>query len=73
MEGIETGKELKFENLISLKKKMTQKEIPEELKRLGSYLKENNIKKVGPLITATFAVEVINHLFFESFTERKLI
>jgi len=60
MEGIETGKVLKFENLISLRKKMTQQQIQEELMKLGNYLKENNIKKVGPLITATFAVEDVN-------------
>lgn len=60
MADIEIGKELKFENLISLRKRMTQAEMQQELIKLGSYMKENNIRKVGPLISATFAIEEIN-------------
>ncbi|OEF98974.1 hypothetical protein BHF71_10465 [Vulcanibacillus modesticaldus] len=60
MTGIETGKELKFENLISLRRKMTQQQLQEELMKLGKFLKENNINKVGPLISATFSVENVN-------------
>lgn len=60
MADIEIGKELKFENLISLRKRMTQEEMQQELNKLGNYMKEINIKKIGTLISATFAIEDVN-------------
>lgn len=49
--------ELRLENVISLRKMMTQQEIPVEMKRLGDYIKEKGAEKNGPVITSTFGVE----------------
>ncbi|SHH17673.1 DUF5085 family protein [Tepidibacter thalassicus] len=57
---IETGKNFKIENLLSLRKKMSQKQVNEEIVKIQQFLKENGIRKDGPLINATYGVEVIN-------------
>jgi len=49
--------ELKLSNLISLRKKMTQQEIPIEIKKLEEYLKKMGAEKNGLMITATFGIE----------------
>jgi effector-binding domain-containing protein len=54
---IETGKELKLENVLSLRKKMAQVEIQQEMMKIGKFLQENGIKKNGSIVTATFSVE----------------
>lgn len=54
---IEIGRELYFENLISLKVQGSQNEINKEIQSLYSYLQENGIAKVGPVITATFSIK----------------
>ncbi|MBN2617880.1 MAG: hypothetical protein JXR64_06150 [Spirochaetales bacterium] len=56
---IQTARELKLENLLSLRKKMTMKQIQDEMFNLELYLKENNIEKNGPVVTTTFSVEQI--------------
>ncbi|MHB8062261.1 MAG: AraC family transcriptional regulator [Ruminiclostridium sp.] len=56
---IENGKELKIENLLSLRKKMTQAEANTEMMKIGKMFEEKGIKKNGPVITATFAIETI--------------
>lgn len=58
MLNIETGKELKLDNIVSLRKKMTQEEVQKEMIKIGMFLNENNLKKNGPVITATFNVEM---------------
>jgi len=60
MADIETGKELKFENLISLRKKIIQEEFQLEIEEIGRFLESKNIKKNGPLITTILNIEVIN-------------
>ena len=57
---IETNKSIRLENLLSLRKKMTQQQINEEMMNIGKFLQENNIKKNGPIVTATFAIEEAN-------------
>ena len=56
---VEKGKEIKLQNLLSLRRKMTQAEINEEMMKIGKILEANGIKKNGPIITATFAIETV--------------
>ena len=58
---VQVNKELKAENLLSLRKKMTMAKIQEEMKALEVYLTENKIEKNGSVITTTYSVEVINN------------
>lgn len=57
---IETGKELKFENLASFRKKMRQSEIQVELGKFVQFLKDSGAKKNGPMISATFTAEEVD-------------
>ncbi|NMI06881.1 GyrI-like domain-containing protein [Paenibacillus sp. SZ31] len=57
---IEIEKEFKIENVLSLRKKMTQAEIQQEFMNIGKFLEQNSLKKNGPLVTATFAIEQSN-------------
>ena len=57
---IELNKSIRLENLLSLRKKMTQQQINEEMMKIGKHLQDNDIKKNGPIVTATFAVEEAN-------------
>ncbi len=57
---IETGKEIRLENVLSLRKKMTQMETQQEMMNIRKYLEENGVRKNGPIVTATFAVEKVN-------------
>lgn len=54
---IQSGKELKLENVLSLRKRMTQEEINTEMGKIGKLLQNNEIKKAGSIVTATFAIE----------------
>ena len=60
MTVIETGKSLRLENVLSLRKKMTQPEIQQELMKIRQYFGEKGLKKNGPVVTATFAVEQVD-------------
>jgi effector-binding domain-containing protein len=51
------GRELKLENVLSLRKKMTQNEIQQEMIQIGNFMQQNNLKKSGPVVTTTFAIE----------------
>lgn len=55
--NIETGKELIFENVLSLRKKMTQMQIQEEMLKIQEFLKQHNLAKNGPVTTATYAID----------------
>src|SRR5690554_6988830 len=57
---IENNKELKLENVLSLRKKMGQADVPQEMMKIGEFLKRNDIKKNGPIVTATFNIEKTN-------------
>ncbi|GMK41991.1 hypothetical protein PCCS19_50500 [Paenibacillus sp. CCS19] len=60
MGTMKIGREFKIENVLSLRKKMTQAEIQEEMMGIGQFLEQNNYKKNGPVVTATFAIEQSN-------------
>ncbi|MBZ4647229.1 MAG: hypothetical protein PWR27_1951 [Petroclostridium sp.] len=57
---IERDKSLRLENVLSLRKKMTQQEVQQEMMKIGKFLQDNGIRKTGPVVTATFAVETDN-------------
>ncbi|MEK4849009.1 hypothetical protein NST04_03920 [Paenibacillus sp. FSL H7-0756] len=60
MKILEIGKEFKIENVLSLRKKMTQAEIQQEMLSIGEFLEQNSFFKKGPIVTATFAIEQLN-------------
>lgn len=47
---------LKFNNLLSLRKNMTQQDIPSEMSKLEQYIKDSSATKIGPIITTTFSI-----------------
>ncbi|NLM98352.1 MAG: AraC family transcriptional regulator [Halanaerobiaceae bacterium] len=55
-----TNKELKMDNILSLRKKLKQNELSDEINMIHNYLAENRIKRAGPLVTAIFNVEQVN-------------
>ncbi len=57
---IEAGKEIKLENVLSLRKKVTQQDVNSEMMKIGKFLQDNGAKKAGPVVTATFAIETLN-------------
>ena len=57
---IEMNRELKLENVLSLRGKMTQSQVQQEMTALDKYLDDKEARKNGPIITATFSMEVCN-------------
>ena len=57
MSSVLEGQELRLTNVLSLRKKLLQTDIQQELMSIGKYIQENNLKKNGPLITTTFSIE----------------
>lgn len=57
---IEVNKELKLNNLLSYRRKMTMAEIQNEMKNIDAFLKDKKITKNGPVVTTTFAAEIEN-------------
>lgn len=57
---IQESKELNLKNILSLRKKLTQQQLQEELVKIGQFLKDSGAKKDGSLMTATFSVENID-------------
>ena len=55
--AVEEGKSIRLENVLSLRKKMAQTEINTEMMKIGRFLNDNGLRKSGPIITATFAVD----------------
>lgn len=53
---IETGQELYLTNLLSFRKQLTQTEVQKEMNSIESFIKENNLKVVGPKISTTYSV-----------------
>jgi effector-binding domain-containing protein len=62
MVDIQENKELKLQNLISMRKKMPQTEIEKAMISIGAFMKDNNLSKNGPVITTTYAVEMENNI-----------
>ncbi len=54
---IEQGKTLIMDNVLSLRKKMTQLEIQNEINNIGQLISASIIKPTGNLVTTNFAVE----------------
>ena len=57
---IETGKELKLDNVASFRKKMKQTDVQQEVQRFVNILKDSETQKKGPMISATFGLEQVN-------------
>lgn len=53
---IEQNRDLKIENVLSLRKKMTQTVINTEIADIGRFLEKNGFRKVGPIVTTTFGI-----------------
>lgn len=58
--GIETGKTLRLENVISMRRKVTQLEFQSELEKLTEFMTENNIQRTGPMFSTTLGVEEVD-------------
>ena len=57
---VECGKEFRLESVLSLRRKMTQQQINDEMMKIGKLLQDNEAKKQGPIVTVTFAIENVN-------------
>jgi len=57
---IKKNKELKMENVLSLRKKLKQDELNNEINIIQNFFIDNKIKRGGPLVTAIFNVEQVN-------------
>ena len=57
---VQQGKELNLENVLSLRKRMTEAEVQQEMIQIGKFLESKDINKNGPVVTATFAVEEVD-------------
>ncbi len=54
---IETGRTLNMENVLSLRKKITQEEMQKEMAKIGQFFEENGIKKSGYIATTTYSID----------------
>lgn len=54
------GKELRMENVLSVRKEMSQIQVNEELMKIRKFFEANGIKKNGSIVTTTFAIENSN-------------
>ena len=54
---IKTDCEYSMENVLSIRKKMTQQEIQQELMSIGKLISDLGAKKAGSLVTSTFGME----------------
>lgn len=54
---VQRGKELKMENVLSLRKKMTQEEMQKEMAKIGQFFEANGIKKSGYITTTTYSID----------------
>ena len=60
MSEIKTGQELILENVLSFRSKMTPDRVQDKMTDIGRYLKNNNVKNNGTLVTTSFSVEIID-------------
>lgn len=60
MTQIENGKSFRVNNVLSLRKKITQAQANEEMNKIANFLESQGIKQNGPVITATFDVNTEN-------------
>lgn len=57
---IETGKTLRLENVISMRRKVTQLGIHSALVQLTEFMKEKDIQRTGPMLSTTFDIEEVD-------------
>ena len=57
---VKQGKELWLENVLSLRKKIVQNDINNEMIKIGKYLSDNGLRKTSPIVTATFEIKNVN-------------
>lgn len=57
MGQVERDKDFQANNVLSLRKKITQFEANQEMNRIARYLADQGIRQSGPIITATFSVD----------------
>lgn len=57
MDTISENSTLEMDNVISYRGKITQQQTAQIMDELGQIIKENNAKKNGPAVTATYAIE----------------
>lgn len=55
-------KDYRLRNVITLRKKMTSKQVVFEIIKLKKFLKDNNLKQYGAITTVTFSIEMYNGL-----------
>lgn len=57
MAQVERDKDFRANNVLSLRKKITQSEANQEMDKIARYLADEGIRQSGPIITATFNVD----------------
>jgi len=60
MVPVESNKNFSVNNVLSFRKKITQDQANEEMKKIAKFLESQDIKQSGPVITATFDVDTDN-------------
>ena len=53
---LETNQELYYNNLLSFRKNLIQNEVQEEINKIDIFLKDNDLKIIGPNISTTYSV-----------------
>ena len=53
--------ELVLENVLSLRKRMTQQQMQAEMVKIGQVMQQLGVQKNGPITTATYAVEQVGN------------
>ncbi len=54
---VETGKDFRQENVLSLRKKMAHEDINLEMLMIDKFLKNSGARKTGPVVTTTYSIE----------------
>jgi effector-binding domain-containing protein len=57
---IELNRSIKFENVISFRKKMKHTSVNTEVAKFIHFLKESDARKNGPMMSANFGIETLN-------------
>lgn len=57
--GVKENQELLLQNVLSFRGKVTQRQMQEEMMKIGQVLQSLGVQKNGPITTATYAVEQV--------------
>ena len=60
MAEIRENQELHMTNVLSMRKRVTAQDLQQEMERIGHFVKSNGLRRIGPKVTATFAVAMEN-------------